>query len=131
MPTMQWEKLVKAEPKKAKAKAKGKAKAKAAGVLKRPASILPSEPAAPAESNSGKFVKEYRTKTNAFATRKKWKDGTKDFKRQIIELKHRDTWRFSKQELATMADQVMEKLRNGENELDVVAWAKEKLKERD
>jgi hypothetical protein len=30
-----------------------------------------------------------------------------------------------------MADQVMEKLRNGENELDVVAWAKEKLKERD
>lgn len=62
---------------------------------------------------------------------KKWKDGTKDFKRQIIEPKHRDTWRFSKQELATMADQVMEKLRNGENELDVVAWAKEKLKERD
>jgi hypothetical protein len=129
MPTMEWEKLLKAEPK--KAKAKGKAKAKAAGVLKRPASILPSEPAAPAEPNSGNFVKEYRTKTNAFAIRKKWKDGTKDFKRQIIELKHRDTWRFSKQELATMADQVMEKLRNGENELDVVAWAKEKLKERD
>ena len=57
MPTMQWEKLLKAEPK--KAKAKGKAKAKAAGVLKRPASILPSEPAAPAEPNSG------NSKTNA------------------------------------------------------------------
>ena len=84
-----------------------------------------------AEPNSGRFVKEFRTQTNAFAIRKNLKDGTKEFKRQIIELKHRDTSRFSKQELATMADQVMEKLRTGETEPDVVAWAKEKLKERD
>ena len=134
MPTMQWEKLLNAEPKKAKAKAKAKAKgkAKAAGVLKRPASILAtSEPAAVAEPTNFVFVKEYRTKTNAFAIRKKWRDGTKEFKRQILELRHRDTAKFSKQELATMADQAIEKLSNGENEPDVVAWAKEKLQERD
>ena len=62
----------------------------------------------------------------AFAIRKKWKDETKELKRQIIELKHRDTSRFSKEELVIMADEVLGKLRSGETEPDVVAWAKEK-----
>ena len=67
-------KKLKAEPKKAKAKAK------AADILKRPASICPNEPAAVAEPNNGRFAKKYRTQTNLFLIRKKWKNVTKDFK---------------------------------------------------
>lgn len=76
MSVLQWQKFFKSEPKpkaKGKAKAKRKAKAKAAGVLKRPASSLSSEPAAVTEPGTAVFCREYRKSSNAYAIRKKCK----------------------------------------------------------
>ena len=100
-------------------------------VSSKPSISLLSPSLAVSEPNNANFVKEYRTNTNAFAIRNTFKDGTKEFKRRIIELKHRDTSWYRKEELATMAAQVLGKVRHGETEPDVVAWAKDKLKEKD
>lgn len=156
LPVLEWKKTQIAKPAgtskagakakasgKSKAKAKAKAKASAKAKAKSKAVSKPSTDqaktsgpahmaAAPGSgSANAAFVKEYRTATNAYAIRKKWKEGHSELKRQIVELRHKDNV-FSKEELMDMAVKAIHKLSvEKKPEADVIAWVKEQLKSRD